>query len=717
MMMLRRLELQAFGRFKDEVIEFAPGMNLVSGPNESGKTTLLQAVMAVLFGDDDAARFVPWENTGICRAALLLEAGGRQVRIERDFFTGCAGWSEADTDGEFVPVFCGCPGAEADQAAYLSRLQELLGVGRRDLFQALLYGDPSDGSSGFSPERLKACLSDPEITEYSAILKNLQAEYLAISSTNPWGLQATGEGELAVITRRLAELEKEWFALQEMIRLQKSHQVGEHSDCTGNGVAADAGTSLPQEPGAAESMPNIPEAAVTTTDVRQDEAADYATRRAELERELAKTGLPRCLPAELPELLSDCATLRQTMAEQKHGLSVRQEERRKCRPPAWQRPAMGLTGMWAGVLFWSRIQATALPIWGGVLVTVAIGAWHVRRILLARSDSQQRDSQIAVVEARVHELQQQLAAMNHRFEALGLSPSPVETVRMQKNLPRYQQLLEQLRQMDDPREAIAAAPTVTDPDLPATASVPAVEEMIAAGPDDQPVEPASAQVCCRHGAEHPPTEALTATRDSADLESLLDARSRIETEGEVLRARESRLKQRKNTLGLECDLLQETLAGFPGTDLEDFAGVLGQVMSRLTGGVVDKVQVTEEFVVQLPGADGAWLPVERFSSAIRTLLQLALCLSLGQLRCETARLPLLLDDPLGALDKKRRGQVLKVLEHYAAGHQVILFSHEETLRRKAIRDNWNLIPLNAGDSSPTAGKEEKNDHDGQLSFL
>jgi hypothetical protein len=58
-----------------------------------------------------------------------------------------------------------------------------------------------------------------------------------------------------------------------------------------------------------------------------------------------------------------------------------------------------------------------------------------------------------------------------------------------------------------------------------------------------------------------------------------------------------------------------------------------------------------------------------------------------------------------------------VLEHYAAGHQVILFSHEETLRRKAIRDNWNLIPLNAGDSSPTAGKEEKNDHDGQLSFL
>jgi len=722
-MLLQRLELQAFGRFEDEVVEFAPGMNLVSGPNESGKTTLLQAVVAVLFGDDDTARFVPWESSGICRAALLFETMGRQIRIERDFFTGCVGWTEADDDGVFQPVFCGCPeakNAEKDPPAYLARLQELLGVSDRELFQTLLYGDPSDGKTGFSSERLKACFSDPEIAQFDSILKTLQSEFLTITSDNPWGIQAGTEGELQVIARRLTELEKEWFVLQETIRCRDLQRVegveasASDGETTGAFVSETVGAV---EAESSESMSEHHDVDAAITDEYSDMPGEYSAKRAELESELAKTGLPRSIPAELPELLCSCANLRQAMAEQKRSLAVRQEERRKCRPPSWRGPASALAGMWAVVLSWSWAQSSALPIWGGLLGSAAAGAWYGRRCLQARAEGQQLDSQVAAVDAQVCELQQELAAMNDRFEALGLSPSPVETVRMQKNLPRHEQLLEQLRQMDANPDGGAAVRVEPGLDLPSEETIAVPEEGLSVIPAEQQAGPVPDETCCMQGGGDTMVADPMVTQAASDLESLLDARTRIEAEGEELRAREARLKQRTSTLAMECALLEESLADYPETDREALTGILGQLMSSLTGGMVEKVHVTEDFVVQLSGADGGWIPVERFNSATRTLLNLALCLALNQLRGEFSRLPLLLDDPLGSLDKKRRGQAFKVIEDYAGGAQVVLFSHEEAVRRRAIRDGWHLISLGAKGPAVAGGREEKNDDDGQLSFL
>jgi uncharacterized protein YhaN len=203
------------------------------------------------------------------------------------------------------------------------------------------------------------------------------------------------------------------------------------------------------------------------------------------------------------------------------------------------------------------------------------------------------------------------------------------------------------------------------------------------------------------------------------LEELLAARCRIEAEGEVLRVRESRLKARAEILISACSLIRETLDDRSRSDCgqETFIRLLGQVLNDLTGGGIEQVRLTESFNVELPGPDGAWLPVERFSSGVRTLVRMALCLALNRLRCEPARLPMLLDDPLGSFDRKRRGLVMKVLEECAAGQQVILFSHEEALRRRAAREGWHLVSLRTAGPSVAANNEEKNHDDGQLSFL
>ncbi len=49
-MRITRLELKAFGRFTDRTLELGPGLHIVHGPNEAGKSTTLRALKAWLFG-------------------------------------------------------------------------------------------------------------------------------------------------------------------------------------------------------------------------------------------------------------------------------------------------------------------------------------------------------------------------------------------------------------------------------------------------------------------------------------------------------------------------------------------------------------------------------------------------------------------------------------------------------------------------------------------
>ena len=48
-MILRRLTLNPFAAGRDKSIEFAPGLTVVLGPNEAGKSTLAAALHRALF--------------------------------------------------------------------------------------------------------------------------------------------------------------------------------------------------------------------------------------------------------------------------------------------------------------------------------------------------------------------------------------------------------------------------------------------------------------------------------------------------------------------------------------------------------------------------------------------------------------------------------------------------------------------------------------------
>ena len=54
--MITTIRLQNFRSYADAVFEFEPGVNIVVGPNASGKTNLLEAVMVLARGSSYRAR-------------------------------------------------------------------------------------------------------------------------------------------------------------------------------------------------------------------------------------------------------------------------------------------------------------------------------------------------------------------------------------------------------------------------------------------------------------------------------------------------------------------------------------------------------------------------------------------------------------------------------------------------------------------------------------
>lgn len=95
-MKITRLMVSDFGKFHQREIMLAPGLNIATGANESGKTTLRRFIRSMFYGlerergikarKDDYTRFKPWEH-GRFQGILEFESGGKEYRLFRNFLT------------------------------------------------------------------------------------------------------------------------------------------------------------------------------------------------------------------------------------------------------------------------------------------------------------------------------------------------------------------------------------------------------------------------------------------------------------------------------------------------------------------------------------------------------------------------------------------------------------------------------------------------------
>ena len=96
-MIIKRLKLDYFGKFHDKEIELMPGINLLYGENEAGKSTIHTFIRGMLFGidrlrgrgsgskEDIYTRYLPWDYPGAYGGQMDILYGDKTYRLQRSF--------------------------------------------------------------------------------------------------------------------------------------------------------------------------------------------------------------------------------------------------------------------------------------------------------------------------------------------------------------------------------------------------------------------------------------------------------------------------------------------------------------------------------------------------------------------------------------------------------------------------------------------------------
>ena len=95
-MVIRELKLYHFGKFHQKSLSLRPGINIIYGGNEAGKSTIHRFIKAMLFGvtrlrgkgaaNDDYSRCQPWDDVRGYEGLMIFEHGGKRYRIYRNFY-------------------------------------------------------------------------------------------------------------------------------------------------------------------------------------------------------------------------------------------------------------------------------------------------------------------------------------------------------------------------------------------------------------------------------------------------------------------------------------------------------------------------------------------------------------------------------------------------------------------------------------------------------
>ncbi|MCL5257458.1 MAG: AAA family ATPase [Chloroflexi bacterium] len=240
-MIIRRLTAKRFKRFGELETSAGPGINIIKGPNEAGKSTVHAAIQTCLFENAKSSNrtlreLMKWQSEHMYELALDFEVDGETYLLQRDFENHVQSLS-----GQALPT------PLTDAKAIASRLADWLGCSTKALFSSTAcvahdeLPDVAEGRRELS-DRLQATVTGGNDVSSSSAVQKLE-EYLRSLSVglsspakNPGPVRQLRD-ELDQVENRRQELSAQLAALdgqkarladklQEMSRIEEetAHQ-------------------------------------------------------------------------------------------------------------------------------------------------------------------------------------------------------------------------------------------------------------------------------------------------------------------------------------------------------------------------------------------------------------------------------------------------------------------------------------------------------------
>ncbi len=93
-MIIKKFDIEGFGKFSGQAIDFKPGFNLIFGKNEDGKSTLMAFIKLMFYGGGGAKgtdiskntrrKYAPWNGSAMS-GAVEFESSGTEIRLHKEF--------------------------------------------------------------------------------------------------------------------------------------------------------------------------------------------------------------------------------------------------------------------------------------------------------------------------------------------------------------------------------------------------------------------------------------------------------------------------------------------------------------------------------------------------------------------------------------------------------------------------------------------------------
>ena len=699
-MNITKLRLENFKRHRELELELVPGLNVIRGPNEAGKTTTQRALEMVLFrrpnfASQELEELRPWgADESDTSVQIDFEEAGTRGSLRKEF-AGSKGTVELTIGDERL----------TDPAAVEQRVAELTGLPSEKFFRATasihqqeLAGLGQDENT--LRDRLQRSMSGADRGTHAARRKLEEAirRYRTEGQKNPGYLKVLRteverlRTQVAAGERALAQLEADRTQLAEA-RTARTKLETQLTEQQGGAVRAERASGL----------------AIKAADATR--RYTHYKRAVELRDEIGRLEAGHPSPVALPDLRQTVEQLRDLefkLSELRAELAAEPDLSSydvSIPTPRWQ-PwlVLGVVLLLGGLAVAGVGTVGGLGVIGIVIgVGMALGGGFAlfetsrqrRRLSDIKLQNELRESEIARrlsgrtdLSERVRQGEQERA---DALASLGRSDMPgVETLLAAET--EHASLI--ATRQGEYRGMMGQEPTSEDvAELRDAAAAEADECRHAlAGMGELGREPQKHLLAYQRAVQRLGPERDSAIQSEAQASARLGANDvdaeKVAADSEALTAAEESLAAAARRVRIYDDVLTALNTAESGT-MKKAARFLEQRMARdierITGGRYRRLKVDEStltFSLYSPELD-EWVDARRLSQG--TLDQLYLCARLGIVRqvVEDANPPIVLDDPFVTFDDERATRAIELLKDIAADFQVILLTCSDRFDKMA----------------------------------
>ena len=686
-MILRRLHLRRFLGLPDAAFEFAPGVNVIVGPNEAGKSTLRTAIRTVLYenpattSSDLRDRFRTWGVTDPPELILEFTLDGRTFHLTKNFAS------------RRVTLTDGLGRIWEQHKVVQERLVEVLGLGNDKVFDATAHIAQTELErihlSSISKELGRIIGGGGE--DVATAMRRLDAHLRSLERGSK-GTTVKEPGLLAALERKASGLRED----VDLLRRNSAEAERARAELAELSAARTAlAAELTAKQALLESNREILRDEERLASLKREEALwekkvrdveDLGKRLSSLDHELetaTAAGVPDDGRTRAARAMSERLQAReQDLAALRRDLETPPPPRRS--PLAgWIISALGVALAASGALLRDAAAAWILIIMGIIAAGAGIAfiSRSARAVQLTALRAQERERRRQTLEG---ELTQVRAQLDNVLGDIGCASVPEAEQRLQRyrDLVRdRQQVAEFLtrRREGSEDEAIAEQWKTVRRDIFGLQ-----ERLRAPEVASKRMTPLQVQGLEREVRE---MEQLLAQAQRREIKLAVDL-ERLATDAEQLAARDEQLAEAEEALAMvrrHHEVCKEALAGL--TEARRLAEVpLREVVEKRAGGYLAVAtegryaqlaveQETLKLSVWSKEADG-WVEAAepQLSRGTVDLVYLAARLSLVTVLSGGKHPPLLFDDPFITFDERRRSGALALLRELARDHQVFLFT-------------------------------------------